>query len=154
MKLDIITLTRVCAARVLGSFVGAVVTVKLSVTLPLLLVEAAPIGTAELIWTTCRVLCTRTRAYSSLTSVGWFSLQQNVPTSCLISESHTLTTFWGFVRAIGAVDVMIADKVLGDTLSVLAHELGLRVTGIVGVHWKQTELVLLMYMELHCFWVP
>lgn len=52
------------------------------------------------------------------------------------NHTHTLTTFWGFIWAIGAVDVMIAHKVLGDTLSVLAHELILNITSAVGVHWK------------------
>lgn len=50
------------------------------------------------------------------------------------SEVCELTTFWGFVRAVGAVHVQVAHKVLGDTLSVLAHELILRVTSAVGVH--------------------
>lgn len=45
-----------------------------------------------------------------------------------------LTTFGGFIRAVGAVDVVVAHKVLGDALPVLAHELGLRVAGAVGVH--------------------
>lgn len=56
--------TRVSAARVLGSFIRAILTVKLSVTLPFLLVEAAAIGAAELIWTTCWVFYTRTQVCS------------------------------------------------------------------------------------------
>lgn len=50
-----------------------------------------------------------------------------------------LTTFWRFIRAIGAVDVVVAHKVLGDALPVLAHELVLRVAGAVGVHCKQKK---------------
>lgn len=53
-----------------------------------------------------------------------------------VSSSITLTTFWGFVGAIGAVNVMVAHKVVGDTLPVLAHELVLHITSAVGVHWK------------------
>lgn len=34
---------------------------------------------------------------------------------------------------------MVAHKVLGDTLSVLAHELVLHITSAVGVHWKWKE---------------
>lgn len=61
--------TRVSAARVLGSFIRAILTVKLSVTLPFLLVEAAAVGTAELIGTTCWVFYTRTQC-SILTSTS------------------------------------------------------------------------------------
>lgn len=56
----IIIPTHVSASRVLGSLIRAILTVKLSVTLPLLLVEAAAVGTAELIWPTCWVLYIRT----------------------------------------------------------------------------------------------
>lgn len=45
-----------------------------------------------------------------------------------------LTTFWGFVGAVGAVHVQVAHEVLGDALPVLAHELILRITSAVGVH--------------------
>lgn len=34
---------------------------------------------------------------------------------------------------------MVAHKVLGDTLSVLARELVLNITSAVGVHWKWKE---------------
>lgn len=50
-----------------------------------------------------------------------------------------LTTFWRFIRAIGAVDVVVAHKVFGDALPVLAHELVLRVAGAVGVHCKRKK---------------
>lgn len=50
------------------------------------------------------------------------------------SEGCELTTFWGFVGAVGAVHVQVTHEVLGDTLSVLAHELILRIAGAVGVH--------------------
>lgn len=66
----IVTLTCVSAARVLGSLIRAILTVKLSVTLPFLLVEAAAVGTAELIWTTCWVFYTGTRVCLSLTSAS------------------------------------------------------------------------------------
>lgn len=56
----------------------------------------------------------------------------------------TLTTFWRFIRAIGAVSVMVAYKVLGDTLSVLAHELILGITSVVGVHLKQKKKTLVI----------
>lgn len=52
--------TRVCAARVLGSFVGTILTVKLSIALPLLLVKAAAIGAAELIGTARRIFYIKT----------------------------------------------------------------------------------------------
>lgn len=45
-----------------------------------------------------------------------------------------LTTFRGFVGAIGAVHVQVAHKVLRNTLPVLAHELILWITSAVGVH--------------------
>lgn len=65
---SVISPTWVSATRVLGSLVRAILTVKLSVTLPLLLVEATSVGTAELIWTTCRVFYTRTRVCLSSSS--------------------------------------------------------------------------------------
>lgn len=62
--------TRVCAARVLGGFVGTILTVKLSVALPLLLVKAAAIGTAELVGTARRVFYIKTHSLLISTSVG------------------------------------------------------------------------------------
>lgn len=67
----------------------------------------------------------------------------NCPAFCSVflhisSGSQPLTTLWGFIRAIGAVNVVITHKVLGDTLSVLAHELVI-ITRAVGVHWKGKE---------------
>lgn len=54
------TVTRVSAAWVLGSFIRSILTVKLSVAFPLLLVEAAAVGTAELVWSTGWIFCSRT----------------------------------------------------------------------------------------------
>lgn len=86
----IITPTWVSAARVLGSLIGPILTVKLSVTLPLLLVEAAAVGAAELIWATCRVFYTRTRVCLSLTLTSPGGTTKNNSFSI-----HSLTTyFW------------------------------------------------------------
>lgn len=57
-------------------------------------------------------------------------------TYCILHSYCSLTAFWRFIGAIRAVDVMVTDKVLGDTLSVLAHELILGITSAVGVHWN------------------
>lgn len=53
--------------------------------------------------------------------------------------ARTLTTFEGFIRAVGTIKVVVAHKVLGDALSVLAHEFIFSIARIVVVHWKQTE---------------
>lgn len=63
------TSTWVSAAWVLGSFIWAILTVKLSITLPFLLVEAVSVGTAVLIWTTCWIFY-KIRACSILNSAS------------------------------------------------------------------------------------
>lgn len=62
-----------------------------------------------------------------------------------MKAERKLTTFEGFVRLIDTIKVMIAHKVLGDTLPVLAHELVFRITRVVGVHWKQMETFLFFF---------
>lgn len=47
-SLSAFLLTRVCAVRVLGCFVGVISAVKLSVTFPVLLLQTLTISTAEI----------------------------------------------------------------------------------------------------------
>ena len=61
--------------------------------------------------------------------------------------SQALTTFWGFIWAVGAVDVVVAHKVFGDALSVLAHELILGITRVVGVRWRKNT-----HTHTHTHW--
>lgn len=66
--------TRVGAAGVLGGLIGMIVTVKLSIALPFLLVEAAAVSAAELIRTTCWILCHINTRYelTLITAVHYF----------------------------------------------------------------------------------
>ena len=48
----------------------------------------------------------------------------------LVPHTHSLTTLRRLVRAVGTVDIMVTDKVFGDAVSVLTHELVL-VAGVV-----------------------
>lgn len=58
----VVNATRVGASGVLGGLVRVIVTVKLSIALPFLLVEAAAVSAAELIRTTCWILCSKKKA--------------------------------------------------------------------------------------------
>lgn len=97
----IIIPTGVSAAGVLGGFIRAIMTVKLSVTLPVLLVEAAAVGTAELVWTTRWVFCTIRRDGTSALILNFVLNSKDsyflILPPFLLQATHPLTTFWGFV---------------------------------------------------------
>lgn len=102
------------AAWVLGGFVRLVVAVEVSVTLPGTLDEAAPVGAAELFGSTRRVFCSRQR---EPTSEGAERRKRGR------GSGASLTALLGLVGTVAAVVVVVAHEVLGDALSVLAHEL-------------------------------
>lgn len=99
--------------RVQGRFVRLVVAVKVSVTRPGALDEAAAVGAAELFGPTRGVCCSRPDSQAVRRGNGGKAG----------GRKASLTALRGLVRAVATVFVVVAHEVFGDALAVLAHEL-------------------------------
>lgn len=120
------------AVRVHGGLVALVVAVILAIALPLAGAQTAPVGAAELVGATGRVLWGRRQRVRLVASA-----QPLMTRPGPVSQRHVprLTTLGRLVGAVGTVTVVVTHKVLGDALAVLAHELAV-VAGVV-VHCGQ-----------------
>lgn len=87
--------------------------VKVSVTLPGTLDETASVGAAELLGPTRGVFCSRQETQTMRKASRWKAG----------GSEASLTALLRLVGAVAAVVVVVAHKVFGDALSVLAHEL-------------------------------
>lgn len=122
------------AVRVHGGLVALVVAVIFTVALPLAGAETAPVGAAELIGATGRVLWGR-RGRVRLVAWARPLISRAGPVS---HNSPGLTTLRGLIRAVGTVTVMVTHEVLGDALAVLAHELAVVAGAVVHCGRRQT----------------